>query len=39
MWRCEQWDLVAHADDSAVLCCCLLRDLSAGQWRMAALYD
>jgi protein ImuB len=38
-WRCEQWDLVAHADNGAVLCCCLVRDLLREQWQMAALYD
>ncbi len=38
-WRCEQWDLVAHADNGAVLCCCLMRDVLRGQWQMAALYD
>ncbi len=39
MWRCEQWDLVACADNGAMLCCCLVRDLLREQWRMAALYD
>jgi protein ImuB len=38
-WRCEQWDLVAHADNGIVLCCCLVRDLLREQWQMAALYD
>ena len=24
-WGCEQWDLVARAQDGAMLCCCLIR--------------
>jgi len=39
LWRCEQWDLAARAQDGAVLCCCLIRDLLRDQWQMAALYD
>jgi protein ImuB len=38
-WRCEQWDLVARAENGAILCCCLVRDLLREQWQMAALYD
>jgi protein ImuB len=39
LWGCEQWDLVAHAQDGAMLCCCLVRDLLREQWQMVALYD
>ncbi len=39
LWGCEQWDLVARAQDGAMLCCCLIRDLLREQWQMAALYD
>jgi protein ImuB len=39
LWGCEQWDLVARAQDGAMLCCCLIRDLLRNQWQMAALYD
>jgi len=39
LWGCEQWDLVARAQDGAMLCCCLVRDLLREQWQMVALYD
>lgn len=39
LWRCEQWDLAARAQDGAILCCCLIRDLLRQQWQMTALYD
>jgi len=39
LWGLEQWDLVARAQDSALLSCCLVRDLIQGRWQMAALYD
>jgi protein ImuB len=39
LWGCEQWDLAARAQDGAMLCCCLIRDLLRDQWQMAALYD
>jgi protein ImuB len=39
LWGCEQWDLVAHAHDGAMLCCCLIRDLLRDEWQMAGLYD
>ena len=39
LWGCEQWDLVARAQDGAMLCCCAIRDLLREQWQMAALYD
>ena len=34
LWGCEQWDLVARAQDGALLCCCLVRDLARirGRW-------
>jgi protein ImuB len=38
LWGCEQWDLIARAQD-CLLCCCLIRDLLRDEWRMAALYD
>jgi protein ImuB len=39
LWGCEQWDLVARAQDGAILCCCLIRDLLSDQWKMVDLYD
>lgn len=39
LWGCEQWDLVAHSQNGAMLCCCLVRDVLRDQWQMAALYD
>jgi protein ImuB len=39
LWRCEQWDVVARAQDGSVLCCCVIRDLLLEQWQMAGLYD
>lgn len=39
LWGLEQWDLVAHAHDNALLCCCLIRDRIEDRWQMAALYD
>ena len=39
LWGQEQWDLVARAQNSTLLCCCLLRDQVEDCWRMAALYD
>lgn len=39
LWGLEQWDLVARAQDSALLSCCLVRDLMQDRWQMAALYD
>jgi protein ImuB len=39
LWGLEQWDLVARAQDSALLCCCLVRDRIEDCWQMAALYD
>ncbi len=39
LWGCEQWDLVARAQDGGILCCCLVRDLLREQWQMVALYD
>jgi protein ImuB len=39
MWACEQWDLVAKAEDGALLCCCMVRNLIQNQWQMVALYD
>lgn len=39
LWGFEQWDLVAHAQDSTLLCCCLVRDRIEDCWQMAGLYD
>jgi protein ImuB len=39
LWGCEQWDLVARAQNGNVLCCCLVRDRMQNDWRMLALYD
>lgn len=39
LWGDEQWDIVARAGDSSLLCCCLVRDRMHGGWQMAALYD
>jgi protein ImuB len=39
LWECEQWDLIARAQDGSTLCCCLIRDLMLGQWQIVALYD
>ena len=39
LWGFEQWDLVARAQDSTLLCCCLVRDRIEDCWQMAGLYD
>jgi protein ImuB len=39
LWGLQQWDLVARAQDSALLCCCLVRDHIEDRWQMVALYD
>ncbi|UWZ84546.1 DNA polymerase Y family protein [Occallatibacter riparius] len=39
LWGCEQWDLIARAQDGAMLCCCVVRDVLRNQWQMAGLYD
>lgn len=39
LWGLEQWDVVARAQDGAMLCCCMMRDLMEDQWQMAAFYD
>jgi protein ImuB len=39
LWGWEQWDLVARAHDGALLCCCIVHDLTHDCWQMAALYD
>ena len=39
LWGFEQWDLVARAQDSTLLCCCLMRDRIENCWQMVALYD
>jgi protein ImuB len=39
LWGLEQWDLVAKAQDSALLSCCLVRDLMQDRWEMTVLYD
>jgi len=39
LWVFEQWDLVARAQDSTLLCCCLARNRIQDCWQMAGLYD
>lgn len=39
LWGFEQWDLIARAEDSTLLCCCLMRDRIEDCWKMAGLYD
>ncbi len=39
LWGFEQWDLVARAQDGAMLCCCTMRDVLQNRWHTAALYD
>ncbi len=38
-WAEQQWDLVARAEDGALLCCCLVHDVVESRWLMTALYD
>ena len=45
-WSIEEWDIVARARDknfsdrtTAILCCCLMRDVVREHWRVEALYD
>lgn len=38
-WECEQWDLIARAQNGNVLCCCLMHDRMHDDWRMVAIYD
>lgn len=39
LWGREEWDLVARAEDGAMLCCCLIRDRMREVWQIEALYD
>jgi protein ImuB len=39
LWGIEQWDIVAHSPEGALLCCCVIRDLMHNVWHMVALYD
>jgi len=39
LWRLEQWDLIACAQDGATLYCCMVRNPMHNQWQMTALYD
>jgi protein ImuB len=39
LWGYEQWDVVAHAQSGALLCCCIVRDVLRNEWQMVALYD
>jgi len=39
LWKMEQWDLVARAQDDSILCCCTIRDPMQYRWQMVALYD
>jgi protein ImuB len=38
-WIFKQWDVVARAQDGALLSCCVMHDLTQNQWQMVALYD
>jgi protein ImuB len=46
-WALEQWDLIAWPSapsgappgDSAMLCCCVVRDLKEQSWQVVTLYD
>jgi protein ImuB len=39
LWKLEQWDVVARAQENTLLCCCLVHDLRQDCWQMVALYD
>jgi protein ImuB len=39
LWAFEQWDVIAHAPDGAMLCCCMTRDVLQRRWELAAFYD
>ena len=39
LWNIEQWDLIARAQDGALLCCCLMRETAFNHWQVTALYD
>ncbi|MGC9159098.1 MAG: DNA polymerase Y family protein [Terracidiphilus sp.] len=39
LWGVEEWDLTARAQDGAMLCCCMVRDLLRDRWQMTGLYD
>ncbi|MEG9437828.1 DNA polymerase Y family protein [Edaphobacter sp. HDX4] len=39
IWGHEQWDLIARAQDNALLFCSVARDLMQDQWQVVALYD
>lgn len=39
LWGYEQWDLVAHAQAGAMLCCCVMRDVLRNEWQIVGLYD
>ncbi len=39
LWGLERWDLVARAQDSTLLCCCLVHNQVENCWQMATLYD
>lgn len=38
-WGEEQWDLIARADNSSLLCCCLVREIKTNTCHITALYD
>jgi protein ImuB len=38
-WIFKQWDVVAHAQNDSLLCCCMMHDLMHNQWQMVAMYD
>jgi protein ImuB len=39
VWNREQWDIIARAQNGALLCCCIAHDLFQNQWQVTALYD
>lgn len=39
LWGHEQWDLVAHTQSGAMLCCCVVRDVLRNTWEIVTLYD
>lgn len=39
LWGCEQWDLIARAEDNNRLMGCFERDVLRDAWQIVALYD
>lgn len=38
-WNCEEWDVLATANDGATVACLLSRDCARNAWRLEAFYD